>query len=223
MVADEMDKVWDFDDEADGYDALVASDDPVYERYEDVLNAVVDVAAVCPGKIVLDLGCGTGNLTRLCLERQPSRVVGLDPSARMLEKAREKIGADPRVELKQVRMPFRSIPYADGHLDAVVSTYAYHHVPHRVRHETVVEMMRVIKPGGIWALGDLVFETEGAEKDLLARVDYMEEEYFPRVDHMRRIFADLGIPLNAMQFTHITWLLWAMKPDRADEERKENE
>ena len=209
---DEKDKVWDFDDEADDYDDLVTSDDPVYEEYGDMLNAVVDVAAVCPGKKVLDLGCGTGNLTRLCLERRASLVVGLDPSGKMLEKAEEKIGSDVRVELQRVDKPFRSIPYADEYFDVVVSSYAYHHVPHRLRHDTVVEMMRVLKPGGIWALGDLIFENEEAESDLVSSVDWMEEEYFPRLDQMRSIFADLEIELSAVQLTHITWLLWAIKP-----------
>lgn len=206
------DKVWDFDDEADSYDAIVASDDPVYEKYDDVLNAVVDVAAVCPGKKVLDLGAGTGNLSMRCLERKASHVVGLDPSTKMLEKAEEKAGEDPRVEFRRIDRPFRSIPYPDDYFDVVVSTYAYHHVPHRVRRETVVEMMRVLKSGGIWALGDLIFETEKAERELLSREDFMEEEYFPRLDHMRSIFDDLGIELNALQFTHITWVLWAVKP-----------
>jgi putative AdoMet-dependent methyltransferase len=209
---DEKDKVWDFDDEAEGYDDLVASDDPVYESYDDVLNAVVDVAAVCPGKKVLDLGCGTGNLTRLCLERKASTVVGLDPSGNMLKKAEEKIGSDVRVEFQKVARPFRSIPYADEYFDVVVSSYAYHHVPHRLRRDTVVEMMRVLKPGGIWALGDLIFESEEAESALLSSVDWMEEEYFPRIDQMQSIFAGLGVELNAVQLTHITWLLWAIKP-----------
>jgi ubiquinone/menaquinone biosynthesis C-methylase UbiE len=212
MSEEEKDKVWDFDDEADGYDDLVASNDPVYERYDDVLHAVVDVAAVCPGMKVLDLGCGTGNLTRLCLERGPSLVAGLDPSARMLEKARAKMGSDPRVQFRQVADPFGSIPYDDGAFDVVVSSYAYHHVAHRLRRGTVAEMMRVLRPGGIWALGDLVFESEEAEQAFLAEFDFMEEEYFPRLDHMQSIFRDLGIELNAMQFTRITWLLWAMKP-----------
>ena len=212
MSEEGKDKVWDFDDEADGYDDLVASDDPVYERYDDVLHAVVDVAAVCPGMKVLDLGCGTGNLTRLCLDREPSLVAALDPSARMLEKARAKMGSDPRVQFGRVADPFGSIPYDDGAFDVVVSSYAYHHVAHRLRRGTVAEMMRVLRPGGIWALGDLVFESEEAEQAFLAEFDFMEEEYFPRLDHMRSIFQDLGIELNAMQFTRITWLLWAMKP-----------
>lgn len=206
------DKVWNFDDEADSYDDLVASDDKVYEKYDDVLDAVVDVAAVCPGKKVLDLGAGTGNLTMRCLEREASLVIGLDPSAEMLKKAAAKVGADARVELRQAEKPFRSIPYPDDYFDVVASTYAYHHVPHRVRRETVVEMMRVLKPGGIWALGDLIFEDEQAERELLERIDYMEEEYFPRLDKMRIIFNDLGIELNSVQFTPITWVLWAIKP-----------
>lgn len=205
------DEVWDFDEEADSYDDLVASDDPVYEKYDDVLNAVVDVTAVCPGKRVLDLGAGTGNLTMRCLQRKASLVAGIDPSEKMLQRAREKAGGDPRVEFLRVDRPFRSIPYPDDYFDAVISTYAYHHVPHRLRRETVVEMMRVLKPGGVWALGDLIFETEEAEREFFSEADHMEEEYFPRLDRMRDIFRDLGVELNALQFTRITWVLWAVK------------
>ncbi len=140
-------KTWNFDEWADRYDEGVAADSPLYARYGEVLDKVVEIADIFPGKIVLDIGTGTGNLVLRCLARDAA-VIALDPSKRMLAKAREKVGDDPRAEFHQVDEPFLHIPYPDAYFDAVVSTYAFHHIPHRLKPASVREMVRVLKPGG---------------------------------------------------------------------------
>ena len=68
----------------------------------------------------------------------------MDPSELMLIKAREKVGCNPRAEFHQVDEPFLRIPYPESSFDAVISTYAYHHIPHRLRTDSVREMVRVL-------------------------------------------------------------------------------
>lgn len=130
----------------------------------------------------------------------------------MLARAREKIGDHPKVAFQQVDEPFLDIPYADASFDAVISTYAYHHVPHRLRADSVREMVRVLKPGGRWVLGDLVFKNKGAESEAYQVHRWLEEEYFSHIDDLREAFASLGMELHAYQFTPVTWVLWAIKP-----------
>ena len=131
-----------------------------------------------------------------------------------MPKARDKIGANPKVEFHQVDEPFLHIPYPDDLFDAVISTYAYHHLAHRLKPASVREMARVLKPGGLWVLGDLVFENEQAERKALREYSWLEEEYFARIENLRPIFAELGMELEAQRFTPVTWVLWAVKPER---------
>jgi putative AdoMet-dependent methyltransferase len=204
-------KTWDFDQWADSYDGWVTSDDPVYARYDEVLDLVVRLAKAARGALVLDVGTGTGNLA-LRLAAVGAQVVGLDPSSRMLALAHEKLGECTKIELRQVDQPFLAIPYPDDHFDAVVSSYAFHHVPRPRQHDGIREMVRVLEPGGVWVLGDLIFANEYAERATLDRCDWMEDEYYPRIEELRPTFTKLGMDLDSKQFTPVTWVLWGVKP-----------
>ena len=212
MNSEKNEKSWDFDNWAHRYDEVVTADSQTYyARYDEVLDAIVEIAKLSEGSKVLDIGTGTGNLARRCLDRG-AKVVGLDPSTLMLARAREKVGDHPKAEFQQVDDPFLDVPYPNAIFDAVVSTYAYHHVPHRLRADSVREMVRVLKPKGRWVLGDLVFENEAAESEAYQAHRWLEEEYFSRIDDLRTAFADLDIELQTRQFTPVTWVLWAVKP-----------
>jgi putative AdoMet-dependent methyltransferase len=206
-------KTWDFDAWADTYDGWVTSDDPVYARYDEVLDRVVRLSGAGPGKRILDIGTGTGRLAERLLARG-AEVSGVDPSQRMLDKAAAKPGCHG-VELIRLKEPFLNLPYAKEAFDATVSTYAFHHVYPLKKPGGIREMVRVLKPGGLWVLGDLVFRDEVAEKAALERYAWMEEEYFARIDELAPVFAALGMELRSEQFAPVTWVLWAAKPPAA--------
>lgn len=221
MKMRENEKTWNFDNWADRYDKAVAADSQLYAQYDRVLDMVVEIANVSPGKRVLDIGTGTGNLALRCLTRGAT-VVGLDPSKRMLAKAREKVSDDLRAEFHQVNEPFLHIPYSDASFDTVVSTYAFHHIPHRLKPDSVREMVRVLKPGGLWILGDLIFENEQVERRALRKYRWLEEEYFARIEDLRSVFTELGMELNSRQFTPVTWVVWAIKPKEVGKRQTDN-
>ena len=137
----------------------------------------------------------------------------MDPSERMLAEAREKASGYSNGEFQQGEEPFLSIPYPDESFDVVMSTYSYHHIPHRHKPDSAIEMVRVLKPGGTWILGDLVFEDQEEEKKALEQYKWLEEEYFARIEELQPLFLDLGMHLHAQQFTPVTWVLWAVKPE----------
>lgn len=207
----ENEKTWDFDSWAERYDHAVTSDSQLYARYEEVLGFSVEIANISPRMRVLDIGTGTGNLALRCLARGAT-VVGLDPSRQMLAKAIKKVGDNPRAEFRQVEAPFLHIPYPDDSFDAVLSTYAFHHIPHNLKPHSVYEMIRVLRSGGTWVLGDLMFEDEKAERKALHQYKWLEEEYFVHIRKLRTVFTNLGMELNARQFTPVTWVLWTIKP-----------
>jgi len=124
------------------------SGDP-YERFMGRWSSLVgerflawlDAAA---GGRWLDVGCGTGALTRVILERcQPEEVTAVDSSSEFIAHAREEIrhpAARFRVGLAQ------ALAEEAGSFDAVVSGLALNFVPEPER--AVREMLRVTKPGG---------------------------------------------------------------------------
>lgn len=202
-------KTWDFDQWADTYDGWIGSDDPVYFRYEEVLDRVVELSGAQPGRTVLDIGTGTGNLAARLLARGAG-VVGVDPSRYMLKKAAAK--QDCRgIELLHVKDPFLELPYSGESFDAVVSTYAFHHVFPPKKPACIREMLRVLKTGGSWVVGDLMFRNEASEKAALQRYDWMEDEYFARIDEISAVLHELGMDLNCRQFTPVTWVVWTVK------------
>lgn len=98
-----------------------------------------------PGETVLEVGVGTG--LSLPLYDRSVRVVGIDVSPEMLERARavkERRGLEHVVALKE--MDAEKMTFADDSFDKVVAMYVVSVAPDAVR--LVREMRRVCKPGG---------------------------------------------------------------------------
>jgi len=204
------DKHWDFDPLSSGYDKTVAESTGVHARYNEVLDLVTDRAGIAASDRVLDLGTGTGNLAIRCAVRG-AKVIGLDPSPGMLRIAQKKTPRELDVRYQETLDPFLHIPYPDQSFDAVVSTYAFHHVPPRDKPSAVREMLRAVADGGIWVMGDLIFVNRLAERNALQNHDWLEEEYFARLDELRPHFVMNKLDLRSQQLTPVTWVLWARK------------
>src|SRR2546421_4095534 len=91
-----------------------------WEAFDDAQREAAErfVASLPPGRI-LDIGCGTGYLTRLLR----GSVVAIDQSAEMLELARARA---PGVELVRADVPL--LPFADGAFDLAFSSNVYSHI-----------------------------------------------------------------------------------------------
>jgi trans-aconitate 2-methyltransferase len=94
---------------------------------------------------VLDAGCGTGEVTATLLERLPhGRVIALDGSRQMLDKARERFAGDTRVSFLHADLG-EPLPL-DEPVDAIVSTSTFHWVPD---HDALFRhLAAVVRPGG---------------------------------------------------------------------------
>lgn len=115
---------------------------------------VSELGTVGAGR-VLDIATGTGDLALLIATKHPfAEVVGLDPSSKMLDVAREKVGA--RGLADRVRLELgtaEELPYPDRHFDAVSIAFGIRNVPDRLR--ALREMARVSRGGGRVAILEL--------------------------------------------------------------------
>lgn len=102
------------------------------------------------GRRVLDLGTGDGRLSALLLRDRPDmRGVALDFSPVMLAAARERFRDDDRIELVEHDL---DLPLPDlGRFDAVVSSFAIHHLEHERQRSLYAEAFELLEPGGIFA------------------------------------------------------------------------
>ncbi len=99
---------------------------------------------------VLDLGTGDGRLLALLLPDRPKLTgVGLDFSELMLAGARERFAGDERIELVHHDLA-EPLP-ALGRFDAVVSSFAVHHLEHERKRSLYAEVFDLLKPGGVFA------------------------------------------------------------------------
>jgi len=123
--------------------------------FEPVQRTLLEMAAVevpKPGAI-LDVGCGTGRLLRAAEPMFPlARLEGVDAAAEMIRYARAALPAGSRITFAQATA--ESLPFPDGVFDLVFSTMTYHHWA--AQRQGIVEVARVLAPGGRWLLADFV-------------------------------------------------------------------
>ena len=109
---------------------------------------------------ILDLGCGTGVLTRMIADRlNPEKgglSMGIDAAAGMIGIARKKREAPAcRFEIAAAE----DLPFEDASFDSIVSSLFFHHVPLDLKKKALSEAFRVIRPGGKLIIADMHIPT----------------------------------------------------------------
>ncbi|HEX5706494.1 MAG TPA: class I SAM-dependent methyltransferase [Pyrinomonadaceae bacterium] len=113
---------------AESYDSLIRRGVP---RYDEMLERLVDYLPRA-ANTVLELGCGTGNLSLALAARYPSaRITFVDASPEMIEVTRARLNAARRGEDARFRFAcerFESFEAGAGEFDLVASSISLHHV-----------------------------------------------------------------------------------------------
>ena len=125
--------------------------DPVVRKLfpeSDVKSALLAQAALQPGQVVLDMGCGTGTLMLMIKQVQPdAEVHGIDMDAAILEIAKNK-AAQAGETLFWQQGSVTALPYPDASFDRVFASLMLHHLIRADRQQALREAFRVLKPGG---------------------------------------------------------------------------
>lgn len=98
---------------------------------------------------VLDLGTGDGRLLALIkIQRPQVRGTALDFSPPMLEAVRSRFKDDPSIEVVAHNLE-EPLPHL-GQFQAIVSSFAIHHLPHERKRSLYAEIYQHLEPGGIF-------------------------------------------------------------------------
>jgi arsenite methyltransferase len=143
--------------------------DATVESFAGVANHWL-LGRIDPGSVVLDLGCGAG--TDLLIAAQMTgpdgRVIGIDMTASMLDRARASaVEMDlGNVELHEALI--EALPLDDAWVDVVISNGVIDLVPDK--DAVLDEIDRVLRPGGRLQLADVIIHNEVSE-DARKRID----------------------------------------------------
>ncbi len=135
--------------------------------------------------IVLDAGTGTAQIPiALCRQEDCCKVIAIDLAREMLKVARRNVSAArlrDRIRLEQTDA--KQLPYAGDSFDAVMSNSIVHHIPEPRR--VLDEMVRVLRPGGLLFVRDLL------RPNNLETVDDLVATYAGTANtHQRQMFRD---------------------------------
>lgn len=159
--------------------------------------------------LIVDLGCGPGNLTRTLVDRWPlARVVGVDNSVEMLEQAKP-LAIPGRLEFVQADVT----SWTPGNpIDLIVSNAAFQWVGD---HEALLgRLVNMLAPGGMLAVqmpyhfqnpAHLAIEevkTDPRWSALLKGVGLHQQSVMPIAWYVERLY-DLGVAVDAWQTTYI--------------------
>ena len=128
---------------------------------------------------ILDLGTGDGRLMALLKIDRPSATgVALDFSPVMLEKARDRFKDDESIEIISHNLDDR-LPDL-GKFDAIVSSFAIHHVTHDRKRSLYEEIFNLLTPGGVFTnLEHVASPNQKIHAQFLTKIGYPPENENP--------------------------------------------
>ena len=149
-----------FDLWADEYDKSVGLSEEEntypFAGYKKILGTIYKTIMEKPDPTVLDIGFGTGTLTRKLYENGCT-VYGQDFSSKMIELALEKM---PEAHLYKGDFTLGLVePLKHEHYDFIVATYSIHHLTDVQKVNFLKELLDRLNDGGKILIGDVAFET----------------------------------------------------------------
>lgn len=156
-----------FDNVSELYDQSIEKAIPPYREMFQAILGYCFLDAAKPLSI-LELGCGTGNLSLYIQELFPQAELTLvDLSADMLEVASQKLKGD-RSRITLLNQGFMALGFPPQSFDLIVSSMALHHLTDQEKPALYTRLFQWLKPNGLFRCGDetLAVPTQAQERNL---------------------------------------------------------
>lgn len=191
------------------------------------------------GQKVLDLGCGYGWLSQYALAQGASKVVGIDISEKMLDKAREMIVSD---KFSAQKCAIEDIDFLPQSFDIVISSLAFHYI--KDFEATCAKINKILVPNGrfIFSAEHPVFTAKGEQKWFCGengrKLHWPVDNYFNEGEREASFLGEAvtkyhrtitsyvsallrnGFEINALQEPQPTEEMLEQNPEMADELRR---
>lgn len=165
-------------------------------RYREMLWMILDYAPknLNPKRIV-DLGCGTGNLSEGILNQYPeAEVIAVDLSEAILQEASKRLKNYPNITY--LNKDFNVLDFEAGSIDLVVSSIALHHLTDPQKEKLLKKIYQWLSPEGVLIFGD---QFSGSTKTL----------YMQHMANWKRTTEGQNVPDSE-------WKLWMEHQDNHD-------
>ncbi|NIK70951.1 MULTISPECIES: class I SAM-dependent methyltransferase [unclassified Paenibacillus] len=203
-----------FDEWSESYDRTVAGEDVEYREvfagYDRILEAVAERVS---GTIV-EFGVGTGNLTEKLLKRS-DKVYGIEPSEGMRREVSKR-----GLPIRLLDGDFLEFPELPERIDAIVSTYAFHHLTDAEKDQAIALYSQLLAPGGRVVFADTSFanaeerheiEQSALEAGFPNLYNDLRTEYYTSLDVLNKLFTNHGFTVGFTRLNRYVWLLEAVK------------
>ncbi len=140
------------------------------------------------GMKILDLGCGTGNLSAQLLDCISLETIGVDKSLPMLEKASKK-----GLKVLCADADLNPLPFKDESLDVVIGAYVIQHIKNRV--DLIRECHRILNEGALILLTSSHVQIENLHpvmKEFFPSLIEMDKKRFPEISKLDYFFESAG-------------------------------
>jgi ubiquinone/menaquinone biosynthesis C-methylase UbiE len=148
---------------ADAYDALAAAVFAPVGGIAAIRNAALDHAGIVAGERVLELGCGSGGVTRLLCARG-AQVTAVDWSEPMLRKAARRA---PAATFERAEITAFAAPSL---VDVVLFSFVLHELDEAARAQALAVAHGALRPGGRLAVVDHALPTRGVAARAMSRL-----------------------------------------------------
>jgi cysteine synthase A len=205
-----------FDDWADNYDETVymknGEYEEVFKNYTEILNETIKHILKYEGATVLDIGAGTGNLTAVAA-KAGYNVIGIEPNSKMRDIAVEKY---PSISF--LSGTFLSLPIDDNSVDAIISSYSFHHLTDSEKKESINILKRKLRKDGTIIITDTMYNSieskesiikDAYSKNATSLAHDLETEFYTTHEILTELFESEGFNVNYQQMNKFVWILTA--------------
>ena len=145
-------------------------------------------------QLIVDVGCGTGRFTGPLAEKFGARVIGIDPSDRMLAEARRKVECSV-ASIEFMQAPAERLPLEDNCADLVFMSMMLHHLDDRA--QAARECRRVLRSGGCLFIRNTTRESVYPHTRFFPGFQAIVDSELPSHDEVVALFEGTGLRLRA--------------------------